>query len=176
MINNLHFSYQKESLTQAQSIYLSRMTFTEMSQIQSFVIKPTPTSDPKLPASRFHLPGESRMTQPLLQPSPFMTASFFLFSVFCGYGAQKPHVSLAQIQQIHPWTVQIVSASWWHHFLAVGNLPLDRWRWNTAAPPRRRTGHTVCKEDTNICSRTGQDFLTFSIILLSQASPQSGEP
>lgn len=175
MINNLHFKYQKESLTQAQSIYLSRMTFTEMSQIQSFVIKPTPTSDPKLPASHFHLSGESRMTQPLLQPSPFMIATFFLFAVFCGYGAQEPRVFLAQIHQIHPWAVQIANASWWHHFLAVGNLPLDRWRWNTAAPPQHRTGHTVCK-DTNICSSTGQDFLTFSIILLSQASPQSGEP
>lgn len=173
MINNLHFKYQKESLTQAQSIYLSRMTFTEMSQ--SFVIKPTPTSDPKLPASHFHLSGENRMTQPLLQPSPFMIATFFLFAVFCGYGAQEPRVFLAQIHQIHPWAVQIANASWWHHFLAVGNLPLDRWRWNTAAPPQHRTGHTVCK-DTNICSSTGQDFLTFSIILLSQASPQSGEP
>lgn len=63
------------------------MTFTEMSQIQSFVIKPTPTSDPKLSASHFHLSGESRMTQPLLQPSPLVTAPFFLFAVFCVYGA-----------------------------------------------------------------------------------------
>lgn len=62
------------------------MTLTEMSQIQSFVIKPTPTTDRKLLASLFHLSRESRMTQLLLQPSPFMTASFFLSAVFCGYG------------------------------------------------------------------------------------------
>lgn len=105
-----------------------------------------------------------------------MTAPFFLFAVFCGYGAQNPHVSLSQIHQIHPWAAQIVRASWWHHFLAVGSLPLDRWRWNTAAPPRQRTGRTAGKEDTNIWSRRGQDFLTFSIILLSQANPQSREP
>lgn len=41
----------------------------------------------------FCLSGESRMTQPLLQPSPFMTASFFLFAVFHGDRAQKTGVS-----------------------------------------------------------------------------------
>lgn len=74
---------------------------------------------------------------------------FFLFAVFCGYGAQKPRVSLAQIHQIHPWAVQIVNASWWHHFLAVGSLPLDRWRWNTATPPchSRQGGHKHLVQD-----------------------------
>lgn len=61
-------------------------------------------------------------------------------------------------------------------FPGMGSLPLDRWRWNTTAPPWNRTGHTAGKEDTNLWSRTGQDFLTFSITLLSQASAQSREP
>lgn len=63
------------------------MTLTEMSQIQSSVIKPTPTTDRKLPTPHFCLSGESRMTQPLLQLSPFVTPSFFLFVVFHGDGA-----------------------------------------------------------------------------------------